>query len=201
MAPVPAYADALVFERIRDRFPYVFEGGQGRHGFWRPEIAPHPIDGPFRIGPVEVVPFRQKHGRGESWGFRFGPFAYSTDTDGLDEAAFAALRGVEVWIVDALRDAPHPSHAHLDLTLGLDRAGAAAASLPDPHEPRGRLRRLGGPAARGGAAGPRRAGDRAGGVGRIEAHPKIRRSTGCRVCASLAPTYPLGDPAAGSGSV
>ena len=118
MAPIPAYADALVFERIRDRFPYVFEGGQGRHGFWRPEIAPHPIDGPFRIGPVEVVPFRQKHGRGESWGFRFGPFAYSTDIDGLDEVAFAALRGVEVWIVDALRDAPHPSHAHLGLTLG-----------------------------------------------------------------------------------
>jgi len=118
MAPIPAYADALVFERIRDRFPYVFEGGQGRHGFWRPEITPHPIAGPFRIGPVEVVPFRQKHGRGESWGFRFGPFAYSTDTDGLDEVAFAALRGVEVWIVDALRDAPHPSHAHLGLTLG-----------------------------------------------------------------------------------
>ena len=117
MAPIPAYADARVFESIRERFPYVFAGGQGRHGFWRPEIAPHPIAGPFRVGPVDVVPFRQKHGRGESWGFRFGPFAYSTDTDGLDEAAFEALRGVEVWLVDALRDAPHPSHAHLDLTL------------------------------------------------------------------------------------
>ena len=93
MAPIDAYADAAVFERIRERFPYVFEGGHSQHGFWRPEIDAHPIDGPFRVGEVEVVPFRQKHGRGESWGFRVGRFAYSTDTDGLsDERAFAASR-------------------------------------------------------------------------------------------------------------
>jgi phosphoribosyl 1,2-cyclic phosphate phosphodiesterase len=120
MAPIRAYADPLVFARIRDRFPYVFEGGRsGDFGFWRPEIEPHPIaEAPFRVGAAEILPIRQKHGRGESWGFRFGPFAYSTDTDGLSEAALDALRGVEVWIVDALRDRPHPSHAHLAMTLG-----------------------------------------------------------------------------------
>jgi phosphoribosyl 1,2-cyclic phosphate phosphodiesterase len=120
MAPIRAYADPLVFARIRDRFPYVFEGGRsGGFGFWRPEIEPHPIaEAPFRIGAAEILPIRQKHGRGESWGFRFGPFAYSTDTDGLSDAALDALRGVEVWIVDALRDRPHPSHAHLAMTLG-----------------------------------------------------------------------------------
>ena len=37
--------------------------------------------------------------------------------DALDEAAFAALEGVECWIVDALRHTPHPSHAHLGRTL------------------------------------------------------------------------------------
>jgi phosphoribosyl 1,2-cyclic phosphate phosphodiesterase len=120
MAPIRAYADPLVFARIRDRFPYVFEGGRsGDFGFWRPEIEPHPIaEAPFRVGAAEILPIRQKHGRGESWGFRFGPFAYSTDTDGLSDAALDALRGVEVWIVDALRDRPHPSHAHLAMTLG-----------------------------------------------------------------------------------
>ena len=50
-------------------------------------------------------------------GFRFGPLAYSSDVDGLDDAAFAALEGVECWIVDALRYTPHPSHAHLARTL------------------------------------------------------------------------------------
>ena len=116
-ARIPAYADAAVFERIRGRFPYAFEGGGSAHGFWRPDLDARPIDGPFNVGPVGLVPFRQKHGRGESWGFRIGPFGYSTDTDGLSDEAFRILEGVDVWIVDALRDKPHPSHAHLDMAL------------------------------------------------------------------------------------
>lgn len=108
----------MVFERIRARFPYVFEGGRDRHGFWRPEITPHAFDGPFRVGGVEILPLLQRHGRGTSWGFRIGRFAYSTDTDELGDEVLAQLEGVEVWIVDALRDRPHPSHAHLELTLG-----------------------------------------------------------------------------------
>jgi phosphoribosyl 1,2-cyclic phosphate phosphodiesterase len=116
-APIPAYAHAAVFDRIRSRFPYVFEGGRTGFGFWRPEIIAHPIEGPFEVGGLEVVPLRQKHGRGESWGFRLGRFAYSTDTDGLAPDVLAALQGLDVWIVDALRDRPHPSHAHLELTL------------------------------------------------------------------------------------
>jgi phosphoribosyl 1,2-cyclic phosphate phosphodiesterase len=130
MAPVQAHADARVLERIRERFPYAFEGGRASFGWWRPEIAPNPFEGPFRVGGIEVVPFRQKHGRGVSWGFRIGRFAYSTDTDGLDERAFACLRGVDTWLVDALRDRPHPSHAHLDLTLAwIDRVAPSEAFL------------------------------------------------------------------------
>jgi phosphoribosyl 1,2-cyclic phosphate phosphodiesterase len=117
MAPITAYADVAVFARIKERFPYVFGGGQGSHGFWRPEIEPHPFDGPFYVGDVEIIPLRQQHGRGESWGFRVGGFAYSTDTDGLYPATLAALNRLDVWLVDALRDAPHPSHAHLATTL------------------------------------------------------------------------------------
>jgi phosphoribosyl 1,2-cyclic phosphate phosphodiesterase len=80
MAPIPAYADARVFESIRERFPYVFVGGQGRHGFWRPGDRPAPDHRPVPDRPGRGRAVRQKHGRGESWGFRFGPFAYSTDT-------------------------------------------------------------------------------------------------------------------------
>jgi phosphoribosyl 1,2-cyclic phosphate phosphodiesterase len=115
--PIAAYAHRSVFDRIRSRFEYAFQSNQGEQGFWRPELTPHEIDGPFQIGHAEVVPFVQRHGRGESWGFRFGPFAYSTDCDQLDEHAFGVLEGVEVWIADALRDRPHPSHAHLERTL------------------------------------------------------------------------------------
>ncbi len=130
MRAIPTFAHASVFERIRARFPYVFEGGRSEFGYWRPELEPHAFDGPFEVAGVEIRPFRQRHGRGESWGFRIGRFAYSTDTDGLDEVAFEALRGVECWLVDCLRERPHPSHAHLALTLAwIERVGPKRAWL------------------------------------------------------------------------
>lgn len=117
---LPAHAHEDVLQRIRERFPYVFGGGQdGRGGFWRPEIRPCPFtgDGPIRIGPVELLPLAHGHGRSRVWGFRMGKFAYSTDADRIDDAYVDALAGIEVWLVDALRDKPHPSHAHLARTL------------------------------------------------------------------------------------
>ncbi|WGF89647.1 MBL fold metallo-hydrolase [Marinivivus vitaminiproducens] len=112
---IDAYADADVFDRIRTRFDYALH--PDTVGFWRPVLNPIAFDGPFRVGEQEVVPILQGHGKGVSWGFRFGAFAYSPDVDALDEAAFAALAGIEVWIVDALRERPHPSHSHLEQTL------------------------------------------------------------------------------------
>jgi phosphoribosyl 1,2-cyclic phosphate phosphodiesterase len=52
-----------------------------------------------------------------SIGYRFGDLAYSGDVVGLPEQAFEALEGLDVWIVDALRYTPHPTHAHVDLAL------------------------------------------------------------------------------------
>ena len=132
MAPIQAYADEQVFARIRSRFPYVFEGGRSHFGFWRPDINPHPIDGPFRIGDVEVIPFRQKHGRGESWGFRIGPFAYSTDTDGLSERGLrercaASRSGSSTRCATS----PTPATPTSD-DAGLDRAGGARARPTSP---------------------------------------------------------------------
>ena len=49
--------------------------------------------------------------------FRFGPVAYSTDVVELDERAFNTLEGIEVWIVDCLREERHPTHAHFDRTM------------------------------------------------------------------------------------
>ena len=111
---VDIYANAETLAVLRRRFGYVFRSVAGY-----PVIAEaHEIAGPFRVGAIDVVPFVQLHGPLTSLGFRFGPVAYSTDLNGLDDDAFAALEGVKVWIVDALRYDPHPTHAHLDQTLG-----------------------------------------------------------------------------------
>ena len=63
------------------------------------------------------MPVLQDHGDITSLGFRFGNVAYSADIKSLPAESVAALRGLDVWIVDALRKAPHPSHFNLDEAL------------------------------------------------------------------------------------
>ena len=114
---IDTYGDAAVLGRIRERFGYAFQAPEPALGWWRPALNPIVVEGPFRIGDLEFRPFEQVHGRLPSWGFRTGAFAYSPDVKELPEAALAELAGVEVWLVDCLRDRPHPSHAHLEQTL------------------------------------------------------------------------------------
>jgi len=116
-APIDAYMDPQTRALLTLRFDYAFASSADPDSLYRPMMTDHEIDGPFRIGPVEVIPFVQNHGPEDTLGFRIGGFAYSTDVVALDEAAFAVLEGVELWIVDCLRDEPHPTHSHLARTL------------------------------------------------------------------------------------
>jgi phosphoribosyl 1,2-cyclic phosphate phosphodiesterase len=116
------WSDRFALDSLRRKFGYIFETPPNRD--YPPIVAAHELAEPFAPfeiagagGPVPVLAFGQGHGRIRSLGFRFGPIAYSPDVDALDEAAFAALAGVECWIVDALRRTPHPSHAHVARTL------------------------------------------------------------------------------------
>ena len=128
--PIAAYADAAVLARIRERFAYAFLPPEPDKGWWRPALEAVAIDGRFAIGPLAITPFEQQHGRLPSWGFRVGGFAYSPDVNGLSAAALAALAGVELWLVDCLRERPHPSHAHLAQTLAwIARVGPRRALL------------------------------------------------------------------------
>ncbi len=125
------YADEFTLQRLKQKFGYCFAAaGDG----YPPIVEPRLIEGPFRVGEIEVTPFRQDHGKIHSLGFRCGDLAYSNDVVGLDEAAFAALAGVKVWIVDALRYAPHPTHSHLAQTLEwIARVKPARAILTNMH--------------------------------------------------------------------
>jgi len=115
--PIDVYADDATLDSLNDRFGYCFQPWEERQGFVRPVLNAHVITGPFQVGGIAVRPFRQDHGYSHSLGFRFGPVAYSTDVVRLDEAAFAALEGVDTWIVDCVRlDPPHAVHAHWPIT-------------------------------------------------------------------------------------
>jgi len=133
------WSDRAGLEGTRKKFDYCFETPPGSD--YPPILIAREIPEPFaefkiegQGGPVPVRAFGQNHGRIRSLGYRFGPVAYSPDVDGLDEDAYAALEGVECWIVDALRYTPHPSHAHLSRTLEwIARVKPKRAVLTDMH--------------------------------------------------------------------
>ena len=114
---IPLYADAKTLAEIGGRFGYVFEPVEEPGRYYKPTLVPHEIVGRFEIQGIPVVPFAQDHGFSTTLGLRIGAFAYSTDVTELDENAFAAIEGVELWIVDCLRREPHPTHSHLSKTL------------------------------------------------------------------------------------
>jgi phosphoribosyl 1,2-cyclic phosphate phosphodiesterase len=68
-------------------------------------------------GSIAALPVLQNHGDIPSLGFRFGNVAYSADIKTLPAGSIDALAGLDVWIVDALRKTPHPSHFNLDEAL------------------------------------------------------------------------------------
>jgi phosphoribosyl 1,2-cyclic phosphate phosphodiesterase len=132
---IDLWSDAPGLAGIKAKFNYVFETPDGSD--YPPILNAHEITEPFRefsIAGIPVRAFGVRHGRIRSLGFRFGGIAYTPDADGLDEAAFAALAGVECWIVDALRHTPHPSHAHVERTLEwIARVKPARAILTNMH--------------------------------------------------------------------
>jgi phosphoribosyl 1,2-cyclic phosphate phosphodiesterase len=151
--PLPAFATAATLAEIRRRFDYAFKPWQPP-GFHRPVLDAH------EIVPGEVIAaaglklrtFDQDHEVVRTLGLRVGSFGYSTDLVRLDEAGFAALAGIDTWLVSCFQRAPHLTHAHLDLVLqwrarlgvrrtvlthmGIDMDFAALqAALPDGVEP------------------------------------------------------------------
>jgi phosphoribosyl 1,2-cyclic phosphate phosphodiesterase len=116
-ADIPAYADAETWQAIETRFRYIMTPLQdGSDFYYKPQLTPHTISpgDQFHIGPITINAFDQDHEVMRTVGYRFGKFAYSTDVVRMPEESFAALAGVEVWMVGTLMPKPHPTHAHVD---------------------------------------------------------------------------------------
>ena len=130
------WADPPTQEALLSRFGYAFAQPEGSP--YPPILDLHTIDGPVTVpgsgGPVTLTPFRADHGSMDALGFRIGPLAYLPDAVDIPAESWPLLSGLDCWIVDALRRKPHPTHAHLDMTLGwIARAQPVRAVITNMH--------------------------------------------------------------------
>jgi phosphoribosyl 1,2-cyclic phosphate phosphodiesterase len=118
--PLAAFASVETLAEMTRRFGYAFRPWDPPH-FYRPVLEAKPVKpgDVFEAAGASVQVFAQNHGRVETLGLRIGDFGYSTDVVALDEAAFAALEGVDTWVVGCfLRSGTHWTHANLDTVRG-----------------------------------------------------------------------------------
>jgi phosphoribosyl 1,2-cyclic phosphate phosphodiesterase len=110
---VHAFASPSTAKAVRRAFGYIWDASQIGGG--KPQLELHEIDDPFTHEGVEIVPLPVRHGDWTILGFRVGPFAYITDTNGIPDETMRLLEGVESVALDALRPAPrHPTHFVID---------------------------------------------------------------------------------------
>lgn len=135
-ARLPVWTDGPTAAALRARFGYAFETPPGSD--YPPILDLNVLDGPVTVagpgGPLTFRPFAVEHGTIPALGFRCGDMAYLPDVSAIPEEAWPLLDGLSLWVVDALRYRPHPSHAHLDRTLAwIARARPRRAVVTNMH--------------------------------------------------------------------
>ncbi len=133
---LPIWADGPTQQALYDRFAYAFVQPEGSP--YPPILDMNTIDGDVTIdgagGAVTLTPFEVGHGSIDALGFRIGDVAYLPDVAEIYDDAWEALRGLDLWIVDALRRTPHPTHAHLERTLEwIEQVAPKRAILTNMH--------------------------------------------------------------------
>ncbi|MCW3837985.1 MBL fold metallo-hydrolase [Sphingomonas canadensis] len=116
--PLRGLARGFALEQLQQRFAYAFYGRAG----YRPTVAGELLPDAVTIGDITVRVTDQPHGGITSAGIRFEnegkSVGYSTDFHDMTNGMRDLFAGLDLWVVDALRRAPHPTHPHLEATLG-----------------------------------------------------------------------------------
>lgn len=116
-AEIPLYASRETLAVIARTFAYIFDDAPAHSTL--PGVRLCPIDGPFDLFGLRMVPVPAQHGPMPVLGFRFGRAAYLTDFSSVPDSSRDLLRDLDHLILDALRFDPHPMHSSVDQSLAL----------------------------------------------------------------------------------
>ena len=112
---VDIYTERNVADAIITRMPYAFR----QHPYpGVPRLRLHCIDDqPFQVAGITVQPIRVMHGQLPISGFRIENIAYLTDVKHIPASEYEKLQDLDVLIITALRQGPHPTHLSLEESL------------------------------------------------------------------------------------
>jgi len=116
-AVIPCFAGPETIAGLRRIFPYIGEQPNSQ-GLYRPLIRFTPVDSPFDALGARLEPLPVLHGGIETFGLRIDfagrSLAYVPDVHEFPEATLERMRGLDLLVLNLLRERPHPTH----LTLG-----------------------------------------------------------------------------------
>lgn len=118
-AAIPLHCEETVEAMLRQSFSYAFDSSNTpSHRFAIPKLRFERISlKPFELLGFHVCPIRLLHGKLPVLGFRINDVAFCTDVSCIPDESWPLLEGLDVLVLDALRDKPHPTHFGIDQAL------------------------------------------------------------------------------------
>ena len=108
--PIVAFANEMTARAVRRAFSYIWDP-KAQIGGGKPQLDVCEVSERFTHDGIDIIPLPVTHGDWTILGFRIGPFAYITDTNGIPEETMRLLDGIESLALDGLRSSPpHPTH-------------------------------------------------------------------------------------------
>jgi len=135
---IDIYADPVTQQSLLSRFAYCFVQPPGS-GYppiltLKPVAFGSALEIPGRAGPLHFETFPLTHGDVTVLGLKFNNIAYTPDVSAIPLDSVLRLQGLDVWIIDALRPSPHPTHFCLsEALMWIERMRPKRAILTNLH--------------------------------------------------------------------
>ncbi len=115
---IPLYSYPEAVTHIQEKFGYTLRDPIPQ--FWDlPVLAAHVVDAPFEAAGQWVTPIPVMHGKIRIYASRIGNLVYMTDVSEIPEQSYDLLQGVDLLLIDCLREKPHPTHVNVEQSLAL----------------------------------------------------------------------------------
>ena len=120
---IPAFGDTQTLNRLKLVFDYAFGSGPLSPGI--PNLEAYPVRERFQLDGLSIIPLELMHGDTPVYGYRIKNFAYCTDVSFIPEKTYEKLTGLEILVLGALRERPHPTHFSLsEAIVAAEKIGA-----------------------------------------------------------------------------